>query len=1032
MLAQTVATEEFRSVDELPETDLTAPAPDSVPARGSGGAPFELARGAEVGRYVVLHRLGAGGMGVVYAAYDHELDRKVALKLLNPRDEGSQGKAARVRMLREAQAMARLTHGNVVTVHDVGTVDGRLFLAMEFIDGLTCGAWLKQRARSTAEVLEMFAQAGRGLAAAHAAGLVHRDFKPENVMVGLDGRVLVLDFGLARAVAGDPVLDTVEEDDDARDPGREPLSQTTGTNALSVELTVAGAVMGTPAYMSPEQLQGGTVDHRSDQFSFCVSLFEGLYGVRPFQGENTIEYAAAVTEGRMRELPTGRNVPTHIRRALLKGLEVGAARRHPSMSALLEELSRDPRARVRRFGYAAGTVVVLGAAAFWIAEANSGPAMCQDSAAGLAGAWDAERRAEVQRVFASIDRPYARDAFEGVDILLEQYTTQWATTHRDACEATHVRGEQSPRILDLRMGCLDRRRAELSALVETLADADAQVVARSAEAVSGLGSISRCSDLDALQSTVEPPADAQTRQRVEALRAEMTAGQAALAAGKYAEGVELMTPIVAEAKTLAWRPLEGQALLLFGKLQAKAGQPKPGANSLESAVESALAGGDDRTLAAALAALVHVAGNRNAQFESGHRFARLSRAANERLGDDAGLEAERMQGVGSLLYAEGRYAEALEAFNNAAALLESTVGDKHLRVARAYDSSGNALYMLARYEQADRDYRRALTIYEGLLGPSHPTIASSRSHIAGVFAGRGEFAEALTAYREALGIAQRALGEDHLEVAHHLGNVSLMQLYSGDYAAALESSERAYAIRRKQHGESDHPELADSLAELASIHYYLGETQKTLDLGEQALAMRERLLGPEHPEVANALDQVSAGYWAAGDYETTARLTRRALAIREHALGPEHADVARNLDNLAGTLTKLDRRDEAIVLHRRSLAIGEKLYGSEHHELVVPLTGIGTNLMAKGKTRAAYDSLARALEISDKTQPPPGVEWPARLAAGRCMLALDRPAEAEVPLERAIALLGSEPAFADSLTEARRELDKTQAAIRRQ
>jgi tetratricopeptide (TPR) repeat protein len=877
----------------------------------------------------------------------------------------------------------------------------------------------------------MFVQAGRGLAAAHAAGLVHRDFKPENVMIGADGRVLVLDFGLARAVADDEVAMTTEADDLPPESSRPPLSQTTGTNALSAELTVAGAVMGTPAYMSPEQLQGRQVDHRSDQFSFCVSLFEGLYGVRPFEGENAIEYATAVTEGRLRRIPTDRNVPPHVRRALLKGLEVGAARRHPSMDALLEAITRDPRARYRRFGYATGVAALLGAAVFWVAKASSSPTMCQDGAAGLAGAWDDQRRVEVQQAFESVDRPYARDAFERVDILLDDYASKWAATHDDACAATHLRGGQSQRIMDLRMACLDRRRAELSALVDTLARADADVVARSAHAVSELGVISRCSDLEALQSRVEPPADARTREAVEALRAEMVTGQAAFAAGKYVEGVDLMTRVAEEANALGYRPLEAEANLLLGKLQARAGDPKPGASSLERAVESALAGGDDRTLAAALAALVHVAGNQNAQFEAGHRFARLSRAANERLGDDAGLEAERMQSVGSLFYAEGRYAEALEAFNNAATLLESKVGEDHLRVAQAYDSSGNALYMLARYEEADRDYRSALAIYEGLLGPQHPTIASTRSHIAGAFAGRGEYAQALTIYAEALEIAQRALGEDHPEVAHHFGNVSLMQLYLGDYAAALKSSERAHAIRRAQHGSTDHPELADSLAELASIHYYLGDTEKTLELGEQALGMRERLLGPEHPDIANALDQVAAGYWAAGDYETTVRLTKRALAIREQALGPEHADVARNLDNLAGTLAKMDRYEEAIALYRRSLAIGEKHYGSEHYELVVPLTGIGTSLLARGKTQAACDALERALTIADQTQPPPDVEWPVRLASGRCLLALDRPGDAQAQLERAVEILASEAAFVDSLAEARAELGKAERAVRR-
>jgi hypothetical protein len=304
----------------------------------------ELAHGTKVGRFVVAGKLGAGGMGVVYAAHDRELDRHVALKVLRVAGASDE---ERVRMLREGQAMARVTHPNVITVHEVG-VDGELvFLAEELLDAGTLGDWL-EHARVQNEIIEKFVAAGRGLAAAHAAGLVHRDFKPDNVLLGKDGRVRVADFGLARALGGD--------DPKITRPGKTAAGELTASPMSA--LTRTGAVMGTPMFMAPEQHLGERADERSDQFAFCIALYYALYGDWPFPGKTSVALADAVIDGRMQKPRRSRHVPARLRAIVLRGLATKPAARFPSMTALLAELTRPPSHRGRTIAIAAGVLAL--------------------------------------------------------------------------------------------------------------------------------------------------------------------------------------------------------------------------------------------------------------------------------------------------------------------------------------------------------------------------------------------------------------------------------------------------------------------------------------------------------------------------------------------------------------------------------------------------------------------------------------------------------------------------------------------------
>jgi formylglycine-generating enzyme required for sulfatase activity len=315
--------------------------------RPSPREPPPLDTGAQIGRYLIIERVGGGAMGDVYGAYDPGLDRKIALKLLKGSDLGND-QTARPRLLREAKAMARVTHPNVIAVHDVGVVDEQIFLAMEFLSGGTLKSWLTAGARGWREVRDVFVAAGRGLAAAHAAGLVHRDFKPDNVLLDAQGRPRVVDFGLAREAAAPP---------GERDAGAHAAAANTSGSHLAT-LTRRGTIMGTPAYMAPEQIAGDATDERTDQFSFCVALYEALYGVRPFRGESLLQLLDKVTEGRLEPLSDDREVPAWIRRAVLRGLRADPAERWESMAPLIAALEDDPAARQHRRRLAGGAVTL--------------------------------------------------------------------------------------------------------------------------------------------------------------------------------------------------------------------------------------------------------------------------------------------------------------------------------------------------------------------------------------------------------------------------------------------------------------------------------------------------------------------------------------------------------------------------------------------------------------------------------------------------------------------------------------------------
>lgn len=927
----------------------------------------------KIGRFTVLRMLGAGGMGVVYAARDEELARKVAIKVLRGAAD-SDGRP----LLREAQALARLAHPNVVGIHEVGIHEGRVFLAMEFVEGQTASAWQRERPRSVAETIGVYVQAGRGLAAAHAAGLVHRDMKPDNVLVGVDGRVRVLDFGLAR------------------------LHDRTGTEIPGHEaaLLATGGLAGTPAYMAPEQFLGSPPDARSDQFSLCVALYEGLYGRRPFAGETVAALIDAVTRGEPRSPPPERRVPLRIARVVMRGLARDPARRWPSIDALVAALERGP-GRARLWAAAAG-LVLAGAGVAALMTAAEPP--CARAGAELEGLWDTTRRDAMHAAFLATGAPFAAAAWTRSEQQLDAYLAAWREMRRESCEATHVQHTQSMALLDLRTICLDRRREAVRALTLLFAEADADVVERAVQASGELAPLATCGDIEALTRAVAPPEDPEVRRRVEALRGLLDQARALLSTGKYVSGRDQALYVVAAAGPFDYPPLTAEALVLAAELHDAAGEPFAAEQTLHAAIRSASAGTRDDLLAQAWIDLMHVAGLQLGRFAEAKDWGRVADAAVVRVGDPPLLRARLLAGEGALLKAAGAYAPALAKFRAALALQEQVLPADDPRLADSWTNVGNASRELGDFAGALECHERALDLRLRAFGPDHPEVAQAHNHLGFALADLGRHAEALEQHTRALEIVREALPPGHPVAATIEMSMGSARTQAGDLPAARAHYEAVLQAWTRTLGPA-HPDLALIHYNLGALAFRSGDIDEALTQARLAVAIFERVFGPEHPPLAGALELVGMCLDRRGEPALALAMYRRAMAIRTAHLPPDHADLAHSHSNLASALYALGRRDEALSHDLEALAITERTRGGEH-ELLIPLhSNLALSLMELGRPAEALGHYQQAVAIAERAC---GTECPAVVVpwtgVGDALVALGRASEAVPVLTRALAL----------------------------
>ncbi len=828
-------------------------------------APIFLVRGQVVGRYVIDSLLGQGAMGVVYAAYDPKLDRKVALKMMRPAAaDGRPIDAARVeheaRVEREARAMAQLSHPNVAAVYDIDMHEGQLFIAMECIEGITLRSWLLDESRPLQKVLDAFIQAGRGLAAAHASGLVHRDFKPDNVLCDRRGHVYVTDFGLARAAA-----------EGAFHPD-------------SIDAETRGHLVGTPAYMSPEQLAGKKVDVRSDQFSFCVALYEAIYRQRPFAGNTWTERAAAVLAGRVQQPPRRKGVPARVYSVLARGLSADPDARFASMDALVAALQGRPNAR--RWRMAAAACIALTSVAVPLAYRHAKArslAVCTGFEQRLTGVWDQDRRRAVREAFSATKKPFADDIWVRTERALDMYTHDWTSARTEACEAKSLRRESAIRV-DSRNACLDDDLRKVRALTDVLARADADVVARAVSATESLPAVSACGDTQAWLARIEPPGDA-SKEKVDGIRDQLARVVALRAAGKYGEMGAVAGAALVAADQVGYRPIQAEVLFRYGLAQALLGRHADAEKALMRSITSADSVGDDVTRAQASSVLVYELGLVEGKYDLAEYFNEQTKAALARLGGDPVIDAKRRMDHGAVLAAQKKLDEAVREYEAAIPLLESASGTNALGLSVLFDRLGQAHIRRGEFDEAREALQRSVDISDRALGPRHPAVSAHLNSLGILLAIQMKFEEAVPYFERAAEIAQQSVGEQSTDYVIPLCNLALAANEEGDFTRAIAMFNRVLSILDRLEGANDSTKTS-TMAGLGRAYFELGDRRRAAEYLERTVkAPIELESATDHAAAQVTLAKI---LWdAGGDRRQARKMVEEASATyREYGVGP--------------------------------------------------------------------------------------------------------------------------------------------------
>ncbi|MEM9459679.1 MAG: serine/threonine-protein kinase [Myxococcota bacterium] len=873
------------------------------------------------GRYRLHTRLGAGATGVVYVAHDPVLDRRIALKIL--RDPGSTERAA---LLREARALATVSHPHVVEIFEVGECDGEAFIALELIDGSTLRAWAEQQPRSWTEVLDVYLQACEGLQAAHDRGLVHRDFKPDNAMIDRQGRVRVLDFGLARASASGLARTALAP-----------------RQAEDVTLTTTGTVAGTPAYLAPECLAGTPADARSDQFSLAISLYEALWGERPFAGDTLHTLFENLQANHRRPRPLRRTIPRAIDDAIDRALAPDPADRWPDLGAFAQTLAaaRSTRSRRRRRRWwAAGALALVGSGIGWGHLASSThppaapPTRCDEGSERLAEIWDRSRRDSLVTRWRSPEgdlSPSTQIIVNALDTQAEGWTRAWTET----CASVVSAGDLAD---DGRLRCLERRRARLADLVQTL---ERMPVARLPRALPLVEARPQddCTSSDPAQWL---PADPERSRQVEDTWAAL---QRAMTRCRL-EGPHACRPAIdtglAEARRIDHPPLLAFALLTAGAVQELEGQLGSAEDSFEEAFF--LARSIDHAELAARAAnrLVYVVGYRGLREDDARRWVRQGEAA---LGD-----GDHAKLRGDLL-----------------------------------NNRGLLSMKFARTDEARRDYLAALEHYERIPDPPRNSLATTLGNLAQVAYVRRDLTRALALLERTLALQVERFGADNYNMADTLNNRGLIYIERGDLNAAAADLQRALRIMERDLG-ATHPDLEHAVANLAWVNALRREHQTARAGYERALAVLGEVEA-DHPRRLELEASLAAVMGEQGHHERAREVLERILR-RQQASSPVQAEqVALTQQHLGELLLRMDEPEHAAHYLAQAVALLQEAPGATEAALADPLTAQGEGWLAQGQPEHARAVLERAWSLRSSTIGLPQARGRTAFALARALAA---------------------------------------------
>lgn len=937
-----------------------------------------------IGRFALLERVGAGAMGTVWAAYDPELDRRVALKMLHATTDARAGE----RVQREARAMATVNHPNVAHVYEVGEHDQQTFIAMEYVRGTTLRQWWDAGRRPWSEIVERVVQAARGLAAAHRAGVVHRDFKPDNVLVGEDARVRVVDFGLAQLGS---VGDTTQD-------------EPSGPGSSGVQTRPRA---GTPAYMAPEQYRGEDLGPAADQFALCVALLEGLVGRRPFGDVPPGAKERLDVQAALADLPA--RVPKRVRRAIVRGLAHDASRRFASMDDLVAVLSRPPR---RRRDLAAVTVAVGAiAVSFGLAartQTGTEQDPCPDPSGNMAGVWDDDVRASVQRSLLSSAPGLGAATWPGVAARLDEYAAAWVAGRTDACEATYVRHAQSEALLDARMQCLDDRRRGLEALTTTLREQDTGVD-QALAAVTHLPPVDRCADPAYVQALHPLPDDIARAQKIQREMARLSRARALHAVGRFAEAREVADDVATRAVALSYPPLSTKTELTVGLAAAGTGDLGVAQPSLRAAYVHGRGERVPDVTANAAATLSFVLARHAGEAEAAKAWARVAEAEAIAASDRPMQAAARnAYGIAASIHAEhDQFEEADEAFREAIAL---SADDPATPDALSFRGNyGRFLHIAGKLDEAASLLMEVARDGESAMGEGHPTVINYVAALADVLLVLQRPQEAEEHLRRAIPVAERTRGAEHPDTIHLQGMLGKALASQGKLEPArviLEHVDellsrsstrktRSYAIEllAEVHRELDQPrkaaayfrraiEILDEVqgprdrdggrarGELARTLISLGELDEAAELAELAVARYVDVAGPEHIETSEAYKVRGDVALARGDLAGARRDLQRAYDIRAAHVGADAEIMWTVLESLAELELKASKPGLALAFADRALAAvslgegrGAQAEGAVHFV-------VARARLAAGRPRAqVQESVARAVDLLDGGTP---------------------------------------------------------------
>ena len=747
-----------------------------------------------VGRYRIERVVGRGAMGTVYAAHDPMLAREVAVKVL--RADLPATEERRLRMLREAQSLARIRHPNVVSVHDAGESGDIVYLAMELVEGESLDRWLERARPTWTEIVDRFVDAGRGLAAAHDADVVHRDFKPANVLVATSGRVAVTDFGLASALQQHP---TQDEPSTGEDP--------------PAKLTRGG--LGTPAYMAPEQFEGDGVTAQTDQFAFCIALVEALTGERPFELRVDVDWQGVLERGPservLRRLPG----PRRLRRILARGLAYAPSDRHPSMHTLVEAL-RACRALPRRrlVTVIAGGLGLVLASTAWLQTRP--PAECD---APLAGIWSDARREALS------DARVDEQALARIDT----YDRELATGFEELCSVLPHRLEAASAPMRAQWSCLRGHRTRLDTAVSTLLE-DA---GHQGPVLDALRSPEACRDPELAMRSAPAPNDLELARDVEDLRLEAEIVQVRARASDP-NAVHSFGELLEAATALGYAPLEAELLTHRGVAVMHTGDFAAAIADFEQGYATAMRSGHEAVAARAtrmLPVVLRLLGS----FDEGRTWAAAAEPLQRE--DWERIELELVRGMMESTAHELATAETHfdRAFALRAECERCDVMSPGLDAMLASEYA-DLLLLLGRPQDSVASFERAASLHRERLGAGHIAVSDVLAALAGAAREAGDRTRALSAIEEAIAIAD-ALGQPHPLADSTLGG---LMADVGDHRRALRAFRHARAT-----GERGLFAAAVAIEESVSL-FNLGHDHEARRLCRKALHVLTDMLGPDH------------------------------------------------------------------------------------------------------------------------------------------------------------------------------------------